>query len=186
MYAENLVRGERARSVETMAGPADHQGTLPPLRVGPDALRICARLRRAGSLEHSPGFASRPGEYEAAARELSWFAIRQPAIIRFLQQRLWAPDGDAFAVALDAACRLHEALTVEEGLEPSRVTEAMLRDGLDLEPPAALTGWVEDLCDTAPVMLTPAEEDRVVRALGAIAWGLTTARSAGVSDAVLR
>ena len=44
----------------------------------------------------------------AAARELSWFAIRQPTIIHFLERRLWSPDGDAFAVALDAACRLHD------------------------------------------------------------------------------
>jgi hypothetical protein len=122
----------------------------------------------------------------AAARVLSWFAIRQPAIIRFLERSLWAADGDAFAVALDAACRLHDALTVEQGLEPPRVTEAVLCAGAALEPPAALVGWVEDLCVAAPVMLTPAEEARVVCVLGAIAWGLTTARGAGAGDAVLR
>ena len=124
-------------------------------------------------------------DHPAAARELSWFAIRQPAIIRFLERTLWAADGDAFAVALDAACRLHDALTVEQGLEPPRVSEALLREGAALEPPAALVGWVEDLCVAAPVMLTPAEEARVVAALGAVAWGLTTARGAGVSDAIV-
>jgi hypothetical protein len=127
-----------------------------------------------------------PVECPAAARELSWFAIRQPAIIRFLERCLWAPDGDAFAVALDAACRLHEALSLEEGLEPARVTEPMLKDGLALAPPAPLARWVGELCGAAPVMLSPAEETLVMRSVGAVAWALTTARSAGVGDAVLR
>jgi hypothetical protein len=130
---------------------------------------------------------ARPVEsHPAAARELSWFAIRQPAIIRFLERRLWSADGDAFAVALDAACRLHEALTVDEGLEPPRVTDALLREGLELAPPDALVAWVEALCTEAPVMLAPAEEARVLHALGAVAWGLTTVRGAGAGDAVVR
>jgi hypothetical protein len=130
---------------------------------------------------------ARPVEsHPAAARELSWFAIRQPAIIRFLERRLWAPDGDAFAVALDAACRLHDELTVEDGLEPPRVSDTLLREGLELEPPPALLAWVDELCTGAPVMLSPAEEARVARALGAIAWGLTTVRGAGAGDVLLR
>ncbi len=127
-----------------------------------------------------------PPEAHAAARELSWFAIRQPTIIHFLERRLWAPDGDAFAVALDAACRLHDALTIEHGLEPARVTDALLRAGLALEPPDTLTAWVEQLCTVAPVMLTPDEEAQVLRALVAVAWGLTTARGADVGDAIVR
>ena len=122
----------------------------------------------------------------AAARELSWFAIRQPTIIHFLERRLWSPDGDAFAVALDAACRLHDTLTVEQGLEPVRVTDALLREGATLEPPAALVAWVADLCTDAPVMVTPAEEAAVLLAVGAVAWGLTTGRSAGLGDAIAR
>ena len=51
----------------------------------------------------------------AEAQELSWFAIRQPTVVRFLERRLWAPDGDAFAVALDAVCRLHAAMAVADG-----------------------------------------------------------------------
>jgi hypothetical protein len=127
-----------------------------------------------------------PPVAHAAARELSWFAIRQPAIIRFLERRLWAPDGDAFAVALDAACRLHDALTVEQGLEPARVSEPLLREGYELTPPPALATWVDELCGAAPVMLSPAEETLILRSLGAVAWALSTGRAAGVGDAVLR
>lgn len=122
----------------------------------------------------------------AAAGELSWFAIRQPAIIHFLERRLWAADGDAFAVALDAACRLHDVLTVEHGLTPPRVAEPLLRAGLALEPPAELVTWVAGLCTAAPVMLTPAEEAQVLHAIGAVAWALTTVRTAGVGDAIVR
>lgn len=126
------------------------------------------------------------GRGPAAAGELSWFAIRQPAIIHFLERRLWAPDGDAFAVALDAACRLHDALTVEQGLAPPRASDQLLRDGLALEPPAALVTWVQDLCTAAPVMLSPDEEARVVQAIGAVAWALTTVRTTGVGNAIVR
>ncbi len=126
------------------------------------------------------------GPPAVAARELSWFAIRQPAIIRFLERRLWAPDGDAFALALDAACRLHDALTVEQGLEPARVTDMLLREGYELTPPDSLEQWVEELCTAAPVMLSPAEELLVLRSVGAVAWALATARAAGIGDAVVR
>ena len=131
---------------------------------------------------------ARPPEISgpAAARALSWFAIRQPAIIRFLERRLWSADGDAFAVALDAACRLHDALVVEHGLAPPRVSDTLLRAGLALEPPAALATWVDGLCAAAPVMLWPAEEARVRQAIGAVAWGLTTVRTTGLGNAIVR
>lgn len=116
------------------------------------------------------------------AKELSWFAIRQPTVVRFLERRLWAPDGDAFAVALDAACRLHAALGISDGIEPPRVGEALLRDGLDMTPPTSLTRWISELIDEAPVVLTGAEEDAVARTVTAIAWALTAVRAADVGD----
>jgi hypothetical protein len=119
------------------------------------------------------------------AKELSWFAIRQPAVVRFLERRLWAPDGDAFAVALDAACRLHAALAVSDGLEPPRVNDRLLRDGLDMTPPPSLVGWVGELIGQAPVVLTDAEEDAVTRSVTAIAWALTASRVTDILDAVV-
>ena len=119
------------------------------------------------------------------AKELSWFAIRQPTVVRFLERRLWAPDGDAFAVALDAACRLHAAMSVSDGIEPPRVNELLLRDGLDMTPPASLVGWVADLIAEAPVVLTIAEEDEVARTVTAIAWALTAVRAVDVGDQLI-
>jgi hypothetical protein len=119
------------------------------------------------------------------AKELSWFAIRQPTVVRFLERRLWAPDGDAFAVALDAACRLHAAMSVSDGIEPPRVGEPLLRDGLDMTPPASLVGWISDLITEAPVVLTDDEEDQVAQTVTAIAWALTAVRAVDVGDQLI-
>jgi hypothetical protein len=119
------------------------------------------------------------------AKELSWFAIRQPTVVRFLERRLWAPDGDAFAVALVAACRLHAAMSISDGVEPPRVDERLLRDGLDMTPPPSLAAWISELIASAPVVLTSNEEDRVLETVTAIAWSLTSARSADVGDQLI-
>jgi hypothetical protein len=119
------------------------------------------------------------------AKELSWFAIRQPTVVRFLERRLWAPDGDAFAVALDASCRLHAAMSISDGVEPPRVDERLLRDGLDMTPPPTLCAWIHDIISAAPVVLTSNEEDQVVKTVTAIAWSLTAVRSADVGDAIV-
>jgi hypothetical protein len=119
------------------------------------------------------------------AKELSWFAIRQPTVVRFLERRLWAPDGDAFAVALDASCRLHAAMSISDGVEPPRVDERLLRDGLDMTPPATLMAWIHDIIEGAPVVLTSNEEEQVVKTVTAIAWSLTAVRAADVGDAIV-
>ena len=114
---------------------------------------------------------------DAPAQELAWFAIRQPAVVRFLERRLWAPDGDAFAVALDAVCRLHAAVALAHGLEPARVDDRLLREGLAMTAPPSLLAWVHERCTAAPVVLTDAEEGAVATLVAAVAWGLTAARS---------
>ena len=122
---------------------------------------------------------------DAPAQELAWFAIRQPAVVRFLERRLWAPDGDAFAVALDAVCRLHAAVTLRDGLEPVRVDDRLLRVGLDLEPPPSLGVWVRGLCHAAPVILTDDEEARVAAAVAAVAWGFAAGRARGGDERMI-
>lgn len=119
---------------------------------------------------------------DAPAQELAWFAIRQPAVVRFLERRLWAPDGDAFAVALDLVCRLHGAVTLHHGLEPARVDDRLLREGQDMDPPPSLTAWVAERCRAAPVVLTDAEEATVAAVVAAVAWGFTASRATDGDD----
>lgn len=128
-----------------------------------------------------PGLAAVP-DTDAPAQELAWFAIRQPAVIRFLERRLWAPDGDAFAVALDAACRLHAAITLAHGLEPVRVDDRLLCEGLEMTPPPSLLGWIADRCAQAPVVLTDAEEATVGKLVAAVMWGFTSGRATAVGE----
>ncbi|MEZ4398749.1 MAG: hypothetical protein R3B06_01925 [Kofleriaceae bacterium] len=116
---------------------------------------------------------------EAPAQELAWFAIRQPAVVRFLERRLAAPDGDALAVALDVGCRLHAAITLHQGVEPARVDDRLLREGLAMAAPPSLLAWVHARCRAAPVVLTDREEAQVATAIAAVAWGLTASRAAG-------
>ncbi len=122
---------------------------------------------------------------DAPAQELAWFAIRQPAVVRFLERRLWSADGDAFAVALDAVCRLHAVMTLHDGLEPVRVDDRLLCEGLEMAPPPSLLAWVHDHCRAAPVVLTDAEEATVGRLLGAVAWGFTAGRAVGGDERTL-
>src|SRR5436189_3026808 len=61
------------------------------------ALRISAAYRRA--------MFALPDQ-ELAEHEVSWLAIRQPAVIRMLERELASPDGDAFAAGLELACRV--------------------------------------------------------------------------------
>src|SRR5438552_11236742 len=41
-----------------------------------------------------------------AEHDVSWLAIRQPAVVRLLESELAAPDGDALAAGLELACRV--------------------------------------------------------------------------------
>ena len=50
------------------------------------------------------------GHADQAKQDVSWLAIRQPAVIRLLEQELGSPDdarvADAFAAGLELACRV--------------------------------------------------------------------------------
>jgi len=60
------------------------------------------------------------------AEEVGWFAVRQPGIVRFLEQRLLHGDGDAFAVALEAAVEICGVFGRRDRLPPRRVERSLL------------------------------------------------------------
>src|SRR6185503_8198239 len=94
---------------------------------------------------------------ELDAEEVSWFAIRQPAVIKLLERELWDGDGDAFAVALDAVCRIAMRVAAIDGLPPPRLSHRHLEHGLALardgDIDRALARWVRWAIDAAPVVL---------------------------------
>src|SRR5512142_1004064 len=105
-----------------------------------------------------------PGDQ--AEQDVSWLAIRQPAVIRLLEQELGNPEdarvADAFAAGLDLACRVlggrtplgdlrldHQALTTGmQAVRAGRCDRAMVRS-------------IRDQIDELSIALTRAEQDAV-------------------------
>jgi hypothetical protein len=108
-----------------------------------------------------------------AEHDVSWLAIRQPAVMRLLEGELSSSDGDAFAAGLELACRVlggktrlgdlrldHRALaTAVADVRAGRCDRAMVR---------SLRDQIEEL----PVALTPREQDAVATVLAAIIYAV--------------
>jgi hypothetical protein len=109
-----------------------------------------------------------------AEDDLSWLAMRQPAVIRLLERELAAPDGDAFAAGVEMACRVlggptpigrlpldHNALNSGlAAVRSGRCDRAMVR---------SLRDQIEEL---PRVVLTPYEQDAVATTIAAILWAI--------------
>ena len=133
---------------------------------------------------------------QPAASEVGWFAARQPGVVRFLEERLLSPDGDAFGVALEASWRICTVFHERDGLPPPRVTRALLEraeeavvsearpdsrrtDGCAHRQPA-ICRWLAGYIDDPPVPLTASEAQRAGTAVAAVIYALdelTTGRS---------
>jgi hypothetical protein len=118
---------------------------------------------------------------------VSWFAARQPGIVRYLASRL-GDQGDAMSVALYYACAIHRAFEVVIGMAPERapfslieraerafLEEAMrslqVMDGLAQRQPA-LAALVAGVVESPPVPLAEEETISVGVALAAVAYAL--------------
>lgn len=123
-------------------------------------------------------------ETELDAEEVSWFAIRQPAVIKLLEQELWSDDGDAFAVGLDAVCRVGMRVAALDGSPPPRLSAELLDHGLALARnegiDRALQRWVRWCVDAAPVVLTDEEEHAVLDVVAAMLWAIAAADLVGL------
>jgi hypothetical protein len=122
---------------------------------------------------------------ELPAEDISWFAIRQPSMVKLLERELWDGDGDAFALALDAACRVSARVTHLDGVPPPRLSRELLEQGLALarqdgvDP--ALGRWLRWCIDAAPVVITADEERCVMECITAMLWAIAAADLAGVT-----
>ncbi|ACY13133.1 hypothetical protein [Haliangium ochraceum] len=125
--------------------------------------------------------------------DIGWFAARQPAVLRFLEDRLvhagrlW--DHDAYAVALDAAQRLAAMFEEALGVPAQRISHALLeraeeavlsegqraaagaaaRDGLAARQPALMV-WLARLTAEPAVPLSVDETRALGLALAAVAY----------------
>jgi hypothetical protein len=130
-----------------------------------------------------PGLPDLADDDVVDAAAIGWFAARQPAVIRFCEEQLWRPDGDAFAVGLDAACRLCRLYLEVEGMPPPRLGRAALvagvaaaHDPAEAGPPTRrrvrMLAWLDRHLDDPPIPLTRSEVIAVGLALRALVYAL--------------
>jgi hypothetical protein len=112
-------------------------------------------------------------EQDGAEQDVSWLAIRQPAVMRLLEAELATPDGDALAAGLELVCRVvggrtpigdlrldHHALdSALAAVRSGRCDRAMVRS-------------LREQIDALPVALTRKEEDAVATVVAAVIWAV--------------
>jgi len=110
---------------------------------------------------------------ERAEHDVSWLAIRHPAVVRLLERELATPDGDAFAAGLELACRVLGGRTL---LGTLRLDHHTLNTGMVAVRSGrcdrAMVRSLRDQIDELPVVLTPGEQDAVATVIAAIIWSV--------------
>jgi hypothetical protein len=111
-----------------------------------------------------------------AEHDVSWLAIRQPAVMRLLEAELASPDGDAFAAGLELACRVLGGRTP---LGDLRLDHAALAAGMAAvrggRCDRAMVRSLRDQIEELPIVLGHAEEDAVATVIAAIIWAVLDA-----------
>jgi len=120
---------------------------------------------------------------EHAEHDVSWLAIRHPAVMRLLERELAAPDGDAFAAGLELACRV---LVGRTPLGDLRLDHNTLNTGMVAvrggRCDRAMVRSIRDQIEALRVVLTPREEDAVATVVAAIIWSVLDASARALDD----
>lgn len=121
-----------------------------------------------------------------AEEDVSWLAIRQPAVMRLLERELAAPDGDALAAGLELACRVLGGATplADLRLDHNALSSGMaaVRSG---HCDRAMVRSIRDQIDELRVVLTPLEQDLVATAVAAIIWAVLDASVRDLDDTLV-
>jgi hypothetical protein len=123
---------------------------------------------------------------ELAEHDVSWLAIRQPAVMRLLERELSWPDGDAFAAGLELACRV---LGGRAPLGDLRLDHNTLNGGMVAVRSGrcdrAMVRSLREQITALPVPLTPREEDAVATVIAAIIWSVFDASAAELENTLV-
>lgn len=121
--------------------------------------------------------------YTLAEHDVSWLAIRQPAVMRLLEVELARPDGDAFAAGLELACRVLGGRTP---LGDLRLDHASLAAGMAAvrggRCDRAMVRSIRDQIDELPIALDKSEQDAVATVIAAIIWAVLDASVRDLGD----
>lgn len=108
-----------------------------------------------------------------AEHDVSWLAIRQPAVMRLLEAELASPDGDALAAGLELACRVLGGKTPigDLRIDHRALAESMseVRAG---RCDRAMVRSLRDQIDELPVVLAPREQDAVATVIAAVIYAV--------------
>ena len=119
-----------------------------------------------------------------AEHDVTWLAIRQPAVVRLLELELSAPDGDAFAAGLELACRVLGGGGT--GLGDLRLDHHALASGMAAVRAGrcdrTMVRSLRDQIDELPIALEPGEEDAVATVIAAVIWAVLDTSIAGLQD----
>jgi hypothetical protein len=122
-----------------------------------------------------------------AERDVTWLAIRQPAVVRMLEHELSLPNSDAFAAGLELACRvLGPGDLGKAALGDLRLDHGALAQGLAAVRAGrcdrAMVRSLRDQIDELPIALEPIEEDAVATVIAAVIWAVLDASIAELPE----
>ncbi|MBA3461916.1 MAG: hypothetical protein H0T46_18290 [Deltaproteobacteria bacterium] len=110
---------------------------------------------------------------ELAEHDVSWLAIRQPAVMRLLERELATDDNDAFAAGLELACRVLGGRTPVGDMrldhQSLAVGLAAVRGG---KCDRAMVRSLRDQIEELNVVLLPQEADAVATVIAAVIWAV--------------
>jgi hypothetical protein len=135
-------------------------------------------------------FAATEQDRDQAEHDVSWLAIRQPAVIRLLEQELGCPDdercADAFAAGLELACRVLGGRTP---LGDLRLDHQSLDAGMAAVRSGrcdrAMVRSLRDQIAEMPIVLAPREEDAVATVIAAVIYAVLDASVRDFDDALV-
>lgn len=110
---------------------------------------------------------------QLAEHDVSWLAIRQPAVMRLLERELASEDNDALAAGLELACRVLGGRTPVGDM---RLDHHALAAGLAAvrggKCDRAMVRSIRDQIEELNVVLTPAESDAVATVIASVIWAV--------------
>ncbi len=121
---------------------------------------------------------------QLAEQDVSWLAIRQPAVMRLLERELICSD--ALAAGLELACRVLGGRT---SLGDLRLDHRALQHGMaavrDGHCDRAMVRSLRDQIDELPVALSKSEQDAVATAIAAVIWAVLDASVRDLGDTMV-
>jgi hypothetical protein len=110
---------------------------------------------------------------QLAEHDVSWLAIRQPAVMRLLERELATDDNDAFAAGLALACRVLGGRTPVGDM---RLDHHALAAGMTAvragKCDRAMVRSIRDQIEELNVVLMKEEADAVATVIAAVIWAV--------------